>query len=232
MEKALAAAIEALQRGDPVMIYDAEGREEETDLTFASQHVDDKAVRMLRGKAGGLVCTTMPDPSAQALGLPLLEDVLAQAKDRFPALQGLAPGDLRYDRHSSFSLTVNHRETFTGITDRDRALTISRFARLLGELDGMDRTEARQRLGREFRTPGHVFLLRAAPRLVQERRGHTELATALVTMAALVPSATICEMLDGGDALSKADAKQYAKAHHLPFLEGRDIIGAWERWSR
>ncbi len=231
MERRLAEALEALRKGRPVLIYDEEGREEETDLTYASQFVDPGAVRRLRAEAGGLICATLPDGMARTLGLPFLEEVLDQARDRFPALGHLTPGDLKYDRRSSFSLTINHRETFTGITDRDRALTISRFAELLRDLDTGPKEDPHLRLGREFRSPGHVFLLRSAPDMLAERRGHTELATALVAMASLIPSATICEMLDGGDALSKIDAKGYAQAHHLPFLEGRDIIGAWRQWS-
>jgi len=77
-----------------------------------------------------------------------------------------------------------------------------------------------------------VPLLNAADGLVARRRGHTELTTALVTMAGLIPSATICEMMaDDGRALSKEDAKEYAEAKNLVFLEGQDVIEAWRAWS-
>ncbi|MFZ1902105.1 MAG: 3,4-dihydroxy-2-butanone-4-phosphate synthase, partial [Methanoregula sp.] len=40
----------------------------------------------------------------------------------------------------------------------------------------------------------------------------------------------ICEMLDdvSGYALSKADAKKYAKRHNLVFIEGNEVLERWE----
>jgi len=51
-------------------------------------------------------------------------------------------------------------------------------------------------------------------------------------MAGLAPTATVCEMIaDDGRALSKQDAKAYARARNLVFLEGQDIVRAWRSWS-
>jgi len=51
-------------------------------------------------------------------------------------------------------------------------------------------------------------------------------------MAGLIPSATICEMMgDDGRARSKEDAKEYAEARNLVFLEGLDVVEAWQLWS-
>ncbi len=55
---------------------------------------------------------------ASAIGLPYLEDVL-RTSSLVPDIL-LDASDLKYDRNSSFSLTVNHRNTFTGIPDVDR----------------------------------------------------------------------------------------------------------------
>src|SRR5438876_9307714 len=74
-------------------------------------------------------------------------------------------------------------------------------------------------------------LLNAVDPLLVDRRGHTELTTALMLMAGLAPTATICEMMaDDGRALSKQDAKAYARARNLVFLEGQDIVRAWHWW--
>jgi 3,4-dihydroxy 2-butanone 4-phosphate synthase len=55
------------------------------------------------------------------------------------------------------------------------------------------------------------------------------LATALVIMAGLVPSATVCEMMgEDGRALSKEEAKAYAKKQGLVFLEGAQVVDAWK----
>ena len=50
----------------------------------------------------------------------------------------------------------------------------------------------------------------------------------------LVPAVTICEMLDdeSGNALSKADAKRYARDHNLVFVEGTEVAVAWDRGER
>jgi 3,4-dihydroxy 2-butanone 4-phosphate synthase len=228
----LEEALGALRRGSFVLVYDADGREAETDLVIASQFATPPAVRALRTVAGGLICTTVPPEAAESLGLPFMEEVIREASSAFPVLKGLTPRDLKYDKRSSFSLTINHRETFTGVTDRDRSLTVQRFAQLVAAAGGKGNGWAQESFGREFRSPGHVTLLRASDDLLVGRRGHTELATALVTMADLIPSATICEMVgDDGRAVAKEDAKKYARGHNLPFLEGREILGAWEKWS-
>src|SRR5207249_10779915 len=51
-------AISALGRGEFVLVYDADGREAETDLTVASEFVSPAAIRTLRKEAGGLICMT------------------------------------------------------------------------------------------------------------------------------------------------------------------------------
>jgi 3,4-dihydroxy 2-butanone 4-phosphate synthase len=82
----------------------------------------------------------------------------------------------------------------------------------------------------EFRTPGHVHLLRGAPALLDDRRGHTELGLALAEAAGVTPAVAGCEMLDDetGGALSTADARSYARRHDLPFVEGAALIRALE----
>ncbi len=226
-------AIEALRRGEPVLLYDADGREEETDMAIASEFVTPAAIRTLRKEAGGLICTTVPSEARDRIGLPFLSQLLGEAAALHPVLARAVATSAPYDPVASpFSITINHRDTRTGVTDRDRALTISRFAQLVGEALRQENGWALEALGREFRAPGHVPLLNAADGLVERRRGHTELTTALVTMAGLIPSATICEMMaDDGRALSKEDAKDYAEAKNLVFLEGQNVIEAWRAWS-
>jgi len=226
-------ALDALRAGRAVLVYDADGREEETDAVLASQFVTPDLVRFLRKEAGGLICTTVPSEARERLGLPYLAEILGEAAGRHPVLARTVATSAPYDPIASpFSITINHRETRTGITDRDRARTIARFAALVGETLRQENGWGMEALGREFRAPGHVALLNAADGLLAKRRGHTELSTALVTMAGLIPSATICEMMgDDGHALSKEDAKAYAEARNLVFLQGQDVVEAWRAWS-
>lgn len=203
-------SVAAFRRGDPVLIHDAADREGETDLVYPAHAVDTAAVRRLRNDAGGLICVALSDAVARAWELPFLQESIDH-----PAA---ADHDLAYDERSSFSLTVNHRDTFTGITDDDRALTISR----LGEAA---RTPESVAFAEEFRAPGHVNLLRAAPS-ASDRQGHTELALLLAAAADQPPAAVVCEMLDDetGSALSPTDARAYARRHGLAYVEGADLL--------
>ena len=229
---AVHAALESLRQGRFILVYDGDGREEETDLTIASQFVTPSAVRTLRKEAGGLVCVTLSSDVHRKIGLPLMADVLRDAGRTYPILEAVSAENLKYDRHSTFSLTVNHKDTFTGITDKDRALTISRLAAIAGEAVQRGNGWAAHVFADEFRAPGHVPVLNATEPLLRARRGHTELTTALTIMAGLTPSATICEMMADDDrALARNDAKAYARDHNLVFLEGQDIVRAWQAWS-
>lgn len=225
---AVLRALQELKEGKIVLIYDADGREEETDMVIASESVTPAAVKILRKDAGGLICTTADTRIQKALGLPFMTELFLGMAEHYPVMRGLMPNDIPYDVKSAFGITINHRKTFTGITDNDRALTIHEFASLARKALTSEDGWAKREFGKNFRAPGHVHLLNTAERILEMRFGHTELATALVIMAGLVPSATVCEMMgDDGKAMSKKDAKSYAQEHGLVFLEGTEIIDAW-----
>ncbi|MBE0517892.1 MAG: 3,4-dihydroxy-2-butanone-4-phosphate synthase [Thermoplasmata archaeon] len=226
-------ALSEIKKGHFVLVYDADGREEETDMVIASEFVTSSAIRTLRKTAGGLICTTADPAIRQSLGLPFLTEVFAGMSEEYPVMKGLTPNDIPYDVKSAFGITINHRKTFTGITDDDRALTIIEFAKLartaVAQGDGWGKRE----LGKNFRAPGHVHLLNTSDNILETRFGHTELTTALVMMTGLVPSATICEMMgDDGRALSKEAARTYAEKHDLVFIEGKDVIDAWKEFRK
>lgn len=203
-------ALEALRRGDPILLFDASDREGETDIVIPAEAATFRDIEFLRREAGGLVCVAIPPESADAMDLPFARDVL----DEFD-------GDVPYDDSSSFSVWVNHRDTFTGITDRDRALTARKLAEsVTGSLNGG------YDFRKEFRAPGHVPVLRAAEGLSGSRRGQTELSIELALCAGVTPAMLLCEMLDGetGHALSKEDARDFAEERGIPFVEGSDVI--------
>lgn len=227
----LERASAALRRGEPILLYDADGREGETDLVVASQSATPETVRLLRTDGGGLLCTTIAPEHHAKLGLPFLADLLEEAAARHPVLAEMRAHDLRYDpSRSSFGLTINHRRTFTGIPDADRALTITELARFLAASDGLAAPAAREAFGASFRAPGHVILLNGSAGGLARRQGHTELSLELARQAGLVPSTAICEMLDPatGRALAKKAAQAYAERNGLVFLTGQDILDAWK----
>jgi 3,4-dihydroxy 2-butanone 4-phosphate synthase len=226
-------AIEDLKAGKFILIYDADGREEETDLVINSQFITPESIRTMRTEGGGLICTTLDYDTQSKLGLPYLSEVFLGMGDKYDVMRKLIPNDIPYDEISSFSLTINHRKTFTGITDNDRAYTISEFAKLMKSINQLENGHAQKMFGEQFRAPGHVHLLNASAKLLTARRGHTELATAINIMAGLIPSATICEMMgSNGKARDKESANKYAEEHDFVFLEGYEVIEAWEKWSK
>jgi 3,4-dihydroxy 2-butanone 4-phosphate synthase len=226
-------ALDTLREGRFVLVYDADGREEETDMVIASEFATSASVRAMRRDAGGLVCTTADPRIRESLGLPFLTEVFMGMAERYPVMKGLTPNDIPYDVKSAFSITINHRKTFTGITDDDRALTIKEFAELSRRAIAQEDGWGKREFGKNFRAPGHVHLLNTTDRILETRFGHTELSTALVIMAGLVPSATVCEMMgDDGRALSKDAARSYADKHGLVFLEGAEVVRAWQGFER
>ncbi|MDG5818836.1 3,4-dihydroxy-2-butanone-4-phosphate synthase [Natronococcus sp. A-GB7] len=204
-------ALESLRAGEPVLVHDAADREGETDIIYHADAVTPDAVAHMRNDAGGLVCVALAHEVAEAFDLPFYTEEIDH-----PAA---ADHELGYDERSSFSLTVNHRDTYTGITDADRSLTI----RTLGEAAG---EPSATEFATEFRVPGHVHLLKAAPDLLAQREGHTELGLALADAADLPPAVVVCEMLDDqtGKALTPADARAYADRYDYVYLEGRDVL--------
>jgi 3,4-dihydroxy 2-butanone 4-phosphate synthase len=204
-------ALEAFRHGQPVCIHDAADREGETDLVYPAGAVTPEAVARLRNDAGGLVCVALSDAVAEAFDLPFVQETLEHPT--------AADHELAYDDRSSFSLTVNHRDTHTGITDDDRALTITALAEAAVDPETAD-------FAGTFRAPGHVHVLRGAPGLLADREGHTELGLALADAADLPPAVVVCEMLDDdtGGALPPAAARAYAQREDIPYVEGAALL--------
>jgi 3,4-dihydroxy 2-butanone 4-phosphate synthase len=224
--KGIDEAIEELKGGRPILVYDSDGREEETDIVIAAEFATPEFVRMLRKDGGGLLCLSLHPEICNKLRIPFLTDVWKEASQRFPVFTDLWPNDIPYDEKSAFSITINHRKTFTGISDFDRSFTVTELARLGKRI--LNGTYAVDEFGKEFRSPGHIILLRAAEGLLEKRKGHTELSVSLMEMAGLTPMAAICEMLaDDHRSLGVKEARLFAGKNDLAFIEGKEAI----RWS-
>ena len=226
-------AIDDLRNGKFILIYDDDCREGETDLVIASEFVTPESIKTMRKDGGGLIFLMISKEVANKLKLPFLADMYSHIDEKYPVLKELIPNDIPYDAKSSFSLYINHRDSFTGITDIDRSLTMKRFAELTKKIDTLNDGHATMMFGKEFRSPGHVPICVAAEKLLNERKGHTELVISMMRMAGLSPAGSGCEIMgDNGRALSKDAAKEYSDKHNLVFLEGKDIIKAWKKWSK
>lgn len=215
-------AFEAIREGRFILLYDFDSRERETDFAIRADAITSTHIRTMRKDGGGLICTAIHPTAAQRLHLPFAHELLRESR----VVEQI--GEVPYDpkNRSSFSLWVNHRSTFTGITDCDRATTINAIAdQVRRSLNGGGVNFARQ-----FRTPGHVAILRAADRLLDQRHGQTELSVALAIGAGVVPAMVICEMLDDetGLALKHDDAVAYAERYGLVFVDGKMVMEWWD----
>lgn len=227
MDKIL-QAIEELKNGGKILLYDADDREGETDFVQTACSVKPDDVAKFRKEAGGLICVAIHSLAAEKLKLPFLSEILkAAANSGFGNLHSVADLRLPYDTRSAFSLWVNHRSTFTGITDIDRALTICEIGKAVKKVLEGEKID----FGYYFRSPGHVSILRAADRLTEERKGQTELSVALAILGDITPAMMICEMLDekSGKAVLKKDAINYASNRDLIFLEGKEVARAYSK---
>lgn len=217
-------AIKALQNGEIILVYDSDDRESETDMIVAAEFMTTEKMTTIRKYAGGLVCMPISKENCDKLKIPFMVDILAEANEKYPILKELYPDDIPYDAKSSFSITVNHRDTFTGIPDTDRAKTERELALLCKE-------GKQDEFGKYFRSPGHVTLLRSEKDCILTREGHTELTIALLEMAGLETVGICCEMIgDDGKSMPIEQTREYAEKNNHVFISGDEIIEAYKEF--
>ncbi|MEF8848295.1 MAG: 3,4-dihydroxy-2-butanone-4-phosphate synthase [Candidatus Thermoplasmatota archaeon] len=231
--KKIKKAISDLKKGKFILIHDDKKRENETDLVIQSKFVNSRSIKKLRKDGGGLIFLMISNDIAKRLQLPYLSNVFSYAKNKYPVFKKTNSNDIPYDDKSSFSIYVNHKDTYTGITDIDRSKTMNKFAEMIEETKGKTTKENIENFGKNFRTPGHIPICIAAEKLLNERKGHTELVVSLLKIADLTPVGSGCEMIgDNGKALPPKKAKKYAEKNNITYLEGEEIIKAWKKWSK
>ena len=180
-------AIRELKSGRMIVVIDDEDRENEGDLTMAAEMITPEAVNFMATHGRGLICLAMT-------GERLDELELAQMVRDNTALGGTA---------FTVSIDVKGPGVTTGISAHDRAQTIWAV------------TNANSR-PEDFARPGHVFPLRARAGGVLERRGQTEAAVDLASLAGLYPAGVICEIVnDDGTMARVPDLIRFCKKHNL-----------------
>ena len=75
MSDQLSEAIEAIQAGKMVLIFDREDRECEVDMVLAAKHISAAKIFQMRRDGGGLICVPVHPNIAQNLSLPFLADL-------------------------------------------------------------------------------------------------------------------------------------------------------------
>ncbi|GEB77727.1 MULTISPECIES: GTP cyclohydrolase II [Sporolactobacillus] len=186
-EEKILHAVEALKAGQLIIVADDDNREAEGDLIGLSSKVTPEAVNFMTKNARGLLCVPVTKKIAQRLDLHAMT---AENSDAFG---------------TAFTISVDHKETTTGISAFDRAKTIKALADPNSEPS-------------DFLRPGHIFPLIAENAGVLKRRGHTEAAVDLARLAH-EESAYICEILkEDGKMARTADLKALARKWQLDFI--------------
>ncbi len=188
-------AIEDFRQGKMIVVCDAEERENEGDLTIASQFVTPEAINFMAKEGRGLICLAMEEQRCEELGLELMA---AKNESKF---------------ETAFTVSIEAREgVTTGISAHDRAHTIK------VAIDSESTPE-------DLVQPGHVFPLKAKSGGVLERTGQTEAAVDLARLAGLVPSGVICEIMkDDGTMARVDDLIPYCAEHGLKMITISDLI--------
>ncbi len=224
----ISEAVTALQNGRFVLIHDDDSREDEIDMVVSAENILPQHISVMRKDAGGLVCTAISKEISIKLGLPYMYDILKIFGKSNKSISLITKNTSPYGDKPAFSITLNHVNTYTGITDYDRSLTISSLAKICSNLsmEVEDNTTILEKFQNNFITPGHVPILIASKGLLSERMGHTEMSIFLTRIANITNVSTICEMLDPVNykALSYKDACKYAQDRNIVMLDSKDLI--------
>jgi len=188
-------AIDAIRRGDMVVVVDDPDRENEGDLVIAAEFATPDAVNFMATHGRGLICVPLPVQRLEALGIP---PMVGRNTD---------------PKRTAFHVGVDLRaRTTTGISASDRARTIRALADPAA-------------VAGDFTQPGHVFPLGYRSGGVLERAGHTEASIDLAVLAGAAPAAVICEIAAAdGEMMRLPELLEFAELHGFPVLAISDLV--------
>ena len=148
-----------LREGKPILVFDETDREGETDIFFSAKYSTNSSIRFLRENGGGMIFLAAENSASTKLGLPFAHEIyetVSTSNKNFSILDRMLNHSIPYDKKSSFSIFINHKDTFTGISDHDRALTSKSFASVFEESVNLSHSESQKLVSDNFRIPGHV----------------------------------------------------------------------------
>jgi len=187
-------AIEDMKRGKMVIVVDDPGRENEGDLIIAAEKATPETVNFMVKHARGLVCMPMEGKQLDRLGIHAMVEK-------------------NTDNHeTAFTVSIDYKDTTTGISAFERAQTIKGLIDEQAEPD-------------DFRRPGHIFPLRAREGGVLKRTGHTEAAVDLARLAGFKPAGVICEILNEDGTMARTpQLMEFAEKHGIGIITITDLV--------
>jgi 3,4-dihydroxy 2-butanone 4-phosphate synthase / GTP cyclohydrolase II len=181
--------------GKPVIVFDAENRENEADFIIPSGCLTPKTVNFMISKGKGLLCTAITEERQKQLALNLMTN----------------SNNSQFYTNFTVSVDLNRPEITTGITAMERFLTIQALA-------------DENFLEKDFNKPGHIFPLVAKKDLLKARKGHTEATIELALQAGYKPCGALIEILnEEGDRANLEYCQKLSKKYNLEILNIEDF---------
>ncbi|MGG3871240.1 bifunctional 3,4-dihydroxy-2-butanone-4-phosphate synthase/GTP cyclohydrolase II [Brevibacillus laterosporus] len=167
--------LEELRQGKPIIVVDDENRENEGDFLCMAEKATPEMINFMVTHGRGLVCVSIEDKRARELQLRQMVEN-------------------NTDHHgTAFTVSIDERNTHTGISAHERSQTIMAMLDPQAEAD-------------RFRRPGHIFPLVAKEGGVLKRAGHTEAAVDLARLAGGYPAGVICEIMQEDGSMARLPA--------------------------
>jgi 3,4-dihydroxy 2-butanone 4-phosphate synthase/GTP cyclohydrolase II len=188
-------AIEAIARGEAVVVVDDANRENEGDLIIAAEKTTPETMAFMVRHTSGVICMPLEGTRLDELQLPMM----------------VAENTTAY--RTAFTVSVDaKRGTTTGISAADRTTTVHAL---------IDRATRPDDLAR----PGHIFPLRYREGGVLKRAGHTEAAVDLARLAGLSPAGVLAEVVNDDGSMSRLpELEAFAARHDLMLISIADLI--------
>lgn len=189
----ISEALEALRNGKVILCTDDPDRENEGDMICAARFATTENVNLMATRGKGLICTPMSYELAHKLNLPQMVEE-------------------NTDNHcTAFTVSIDHKDTTTGISAEERGLTCRACADPEAKAD-------------DFRRPGHVFPLVARKGGVLTRNGHTEATVDLCRLAGLEECGLCCEIMrDDGTMMRTPELQELSRELGLVFITIKDL---------
>ena len=190
-------AIDAITRGEFVVVVDDEDRENEGDLIIAAEKMTPEKMAFMIRYTSGVICLPLEGTRLDELQLPLM----------------VAGPDNSEQQRTAFTVSVDAKVgTTTGISAADRSATVHAV------IDPSTQAE-------DLARPGHIFPLRYREGGVLKRAGHTEAAIDLARMAGAYPAGVLAEIVnDDGTMQRMPDLEAFAAEHGLALVTIADLI--------
>jgi 3,4-dihydroxy 2-butanone 4-phosphate synthase/GTP cyclohydrolase II len=188
-------AIDAIARGEAVVVVDDANRENEGDLIIAAEKTTPDTMAFMVRHTSGVICMPLEGTRLDELQLPMM----------------VAENTTAY--RTAFTVSVDaKRGTTTGISAADRTTTVHALIDLQTRPDDLAR-------------PGHIFPLRYREGGVLKRAGHTEAAVDLARLAGLSPAGVLAEVVNDDGTMSRLpELERFAAEHGLAMISIADLI--------